>query len=446
VADSQPFLPQEVIRAKRDGRPLTTSEIERFVSGITDGSVGDGQVAAFAMAVFFQGMDIDERVTLTDAMSRSGDRMQWDHADLHGPVVDKHSTGGVGDKVSLMLAPLVAACGAHVPMISGRGLGHTGGTFDKLESIPGYQTKPDNALFHKVVAEVGCAIIGQTSVLAPADGRLYGIRDVTATVESIPLITASILSKKLAAGLDALVMDVTFGNGAFMSTYEQAEELAHSIVAVARGAGLPTNAVLTDMNQVLGYTAGNALEVHETIEWLVGDSDEPRLTEVVLALGAEMLVLSGLAADIEAATASLVAARADGSAAEKFQQMVTALGGPADLVDKPAAHLASAPVTEAAAPQHDGYVQAVDTRAMGLAVVGLGGGRRNVGEDIDHAVGFSDVVGVGERVDAERPLATVHARNAADAGAAIEAVRAAYSISDDPPRQAGPVVAARISE
>ena len=446
MADEQPFLPQEVIRAKRDGRPLTTPEIERFVSGITDGSVGDGQVAAFAMAVFFQGMDIDERVTLTDAMSRSGDRMQWDHADLHGPVVDKHSTGGVGDKVSLMLAPLVAACGAHVPMISGRGLGHTGGTFDKLESIPGYKTKPDNALFHKVVADVGCAIIGQTSVLAPADGRLYGIRDVTATVESIPLITASILSKKLAAGLDALVMDVTFGNGAFMSTYDQAEELAHSIVAVARGAGLPTNAVLTDMNQVLGYTAGNALEVQETIEWLVGDSDEPRLTEVVLALGAEMLVLSGLAADIESATASLVAARADGSAAEKFQQMVSALGGPADLVDKPAAHLASAPVTRPARPERDGYVQAVDTRAVGLAVVGLGGGRRNVGEDIDHAVGLSDVVGVGERVDAERPLAIVHARNDADAAAAIEAVRAAYSIGDDPPRQAGPVVAARITE
>jgi thymidine phosphorylase len=446
VADNQPFLPQEVIRAKRDGRPLTTGEIERFVSGITDGSVGDGQVAAFAMAVFFQGMDIDERVTLTDAMSRSGDRMQWDHADLHGPVVDKHSTGGVGDKVSLMLAPLVAACGAHVPMISGRGLGHTGGTFDKLESIPGYQTKPDNALFHKVVAEVGCAIIGQTSVLAPADGRLYGIRDVTATVESIPLITASILSKKLAAGLDALVMDVTFGNGAFMSTYEQAEELAHSIVAVARGAGLPTNALLTDMNQVLGYTAGNALEVHETIEWLVGDSDEPRLTEVVLALGAEMLVLSGLAAAIDSATATLVAARANGSAAEKFQQMVTALGGPADLIDKPAAHLASAPVTQPAAPLHDGYVQEVDTRAMGLAVVGLGGGRRNVGEDIDHAVGLTEIVGVGEHVDAYRPLAIVHARNDADAAAAIEAVRAAISIGDDPPREVGPVVAARITE
>ena len=287
------FLPQEIIRAKRDGLVLTNAQIEQFVGGLTDRSIGDGQAAAFAMAVFFRGMNLDERVTLTRAMSQSGTTMHWDRAELHGPVVDKHSTGGVGDKVSLMLAPLVAACGAHVPMISGRGLGHTGGTFDKLESIPGYQTKPDNELFHKVVAEVGCAIIGQTSDLAPADGRLYAIRDVTATVESIPLITASILSKKLAAGLDALVMDVTFGNGAFMSELGQAEELAHSIVSVARGAGLMTTALLTDMNQVLGTTAGNALEVRETIDWLVGASDDQRLTEVVLALGAEMLVLGG---------------------------------------------------------------------------------------------------------------------------------------------------------
>ena len=304
-SDNPVFLPQETIRAKRDGGRLTDAEIERFVLGITDGSVGDGQAAAFAMAVFFQGMDIDERVALTRAMSQSGSTMQWDRAELHGPLVDKHSTGGVGDKVSLMLAPLVASCGAHVPMISGRGSGHTGGTFDKLESIPGYQAQPDNDLFHKVVAEVGCAIIGQTSDLAPADGRLYAIRDVTATVESIPLITASILSKKLAAGLDALVMNVTFGNGAFMTDLGRAEELARSIVDVAGGAGLRTNAVLTDMNQVLGRTAGNALEVRETIDWLTGASDDPRLTEVVLALGAEMLVLGGLAADLESATTRL---------------------------------------------------------------------------------------------------------------------------------------------
>jgi len=445
VPAGQPFLPQEVIRRKRDGRRLTDEEIEQFVSGLTDGSVGDAQAAAFAMAVFFQGMDIDERVTLTDAMARSGDSMVWDRADLNGPVVDKHSTGGVGDKVSLMLAPLVAACGAHVPMISGRGLGHSGGTFDKLESIPGYQAQPDNALFHKVVAEVGCAIIGQTSALAPADGRLYGIRDVTATVESIALITASILSKKIAAGLDALVMDVTFGNGAFMSQYDQAEELARSIVAVAEGAGLRTTAVLTDMNQVLGYTAGNALEVRETIDWLLGKSDEPRLTEVVMALGAEMLVLGGLAADSESATALLTAARADGSAATKFQDMVSALGGPPDLIDNPDAHLRSAPVTQRVDPSRRGYVESIDTRAMGLAVVALGGGRTRVGQDIDHSVGLSDVVSVGALVDDDTPLALVHARTDTDAVIAADAVRDACTIGDEPPRDIRPVVAARIT-
>ena len=439
------FLPQEIIRAKRDGQVLTDAQIEQFVTGLTDGGVGDGQAAAFAMAVFFRGMNIDERVALTLAMSQSGTTMHWDRAELHGPVVDKHSTGGVGDKVSLMLAPLVASCGACVPMISGRGLGHSGGTFDKLESIPGYQARPDNDLFHRVVREVGCAIIGQTSDLAPADGRLYAIRDVTATVESIPLITASILSKKLAAGLDALVMDVTFGNGAFMSDLGQAEELAHSIVSVARGAGLVTTALLTDMNQVLGTTAGNALEVRETIDWLVGTSDDPRLTEVVLALGAEMLVLGGLAADAESATKRLISARADGSAAERFQAMVTALGGPADLVENPTKHLRAAPVTRRVDPDHDGYVQSMNTRSVGLAVVTLGGGRTRVEDTIDHAVGLSDVADLGQYVDGERPLAIVHARTESEAALAADAVRAACVIGDTPPTVV-PVVAGRITE
>jgi thymidine phosphorylase len=445
MAPSSPiFLPQEIIRAKRDGGRLSESEIEQFVKGLTDGSVGDGQAAAFAMATFFKGMDIDERVALTRAMSQSGSTMQWDRADLHGPLVDKHSTGGVGDKVSLMLAPIVASCGAHVPMISGRGLGHTGGTFDKLESIPGYSARPDNALFHKVVAEVGCAIIGQTSDLAPADGRLYAIRDVTATVESIPLITASILAKKLAAGLDGLVMDVTFGNGAFMSDIDHAEELARSIVDVAGSAGLQTNALLTDMNQVLGYTAGNALEVRETIDWLTGSSDEPRLTDVVLALGAEMLVLAGLAADLQSATDRLVAARADGSAAERFQRMVAALGGPADLVENPTAYLQAANVTKPILPNRDGYLVSMDTRSIGLAVVGLGGGRLKVNEPIDHSVGLTDVIGLGEYADRDRPLAVVHARNDAEADIAANAVQAACAIGDAPP-VTGPVVAMRVT-
>ncbi len=438
------FLPQEIIRAKRDGSRLTDAEIEQFIGGLTDGSIGDGQAAALAMAVYFQGMDIDERVALTRAMSQSGTTMHWDRADLHGPVVDKHSTGGVGDKVSLMLAPLVASCGAHVPMISGRGLGHTGGTFDKLESIPGYDARPDNDLFHKVVAEVGCAIIGQTSDLAPADRRLYAIRDVTATVESIALITASILAKKLAAGLDALVMDVTFGNGAFMPDVARAEELARSIVDVASKAGLKTNALLTDMNQVLGSTAGNALEVREVIDWLTDAYDDARLTEVVFALGAEMLLLGGLAADLESATNRLVAARADGSAAERFQQMVTALGGPADLVHNPAAHLRSAAVTQRVVPSQSGYVNEMDTRSVGLVVVALGGGRMRVEDTVDHAVGLSHIAGLGDYVDHERPLAVVHARNESEATIAANAVRAACSIDDVSPIS-GPVVALRIT-
>jgi thymidine phosphorylase len=443
-SSSPTFLPQEVIRAKRDGAKLTDGEIEQFVRGLTDGSVGDSQAAAFAMAVYFQGMDIDERVALTRAMSQSGATMRWNRNDLHGPVIDKHSTGGVGDKVSLMLAPLIAACGGHVPMISGRGLGHTGGTLDKLESIPAYNTRPDTELFHKVVAEVGCAIIGQTSDLAPADGRLYAIRDVTATVESIPLITASILSKKVAAGLDALVMDVTFGNGAFMTEFPQSEELAHSIVAVARSAGLVTNAILTDMNQVLGRTAGNAVEVGEAIDWLVGTSGDVRLTEVVLALGAEMLVLGGLAADTKSATSRLIAARETGFAAERFQEMVSALGGPHDLLENPTAYLRSAAVTIAVEPIRSGYVSSVDTRAIGLAIVALGGGRTHLDEEVDHSVGFTDVAGIGDFVEPHRPLALVHARTDSEAMLAADAFRAACSISDAM-HAPDPVVASRIT-
>nr|MDP9464748.1 thymidine phosphorylase [Actinomycetota bacterium] len=313
-----------------------------------------------------------------------------------------------------------------------------------LESIPGYRTRPDNDLFRKIVAEVGCAIIGQTSDLAPADGRMYAIRDVTATVESIPLITASILSKKLAAGLDALVMDVTFGNGAFMTDLERAEELAHSIVAVARSAGLVTNALLTDMNQVLGRTVGNALEVREAIDWLVGSCDDPRLTEVVFALGAEMLVLGGLAADIESATSQLVAARGAGAAAERFQEMVTALGGPGDLVHDPAAYLRAATVAQRVDPSRNGYIQSVDTRSVGLAVVALGGGRVRVDDKVDPAVGFTEVIGIGEYVDDERPLAVVHAGGESEAMAAGNALRAACTIGDAPPPP-NPVVASRIT-
>jgi thymidine phosphorylase len=280
-------LPQEVIRAKRDGRALSAAQVQHFISGLTNGSVSEGQVAAFAMAVFFKGMSAEEAVGLTLAMRDSGTVLHWD---LLGPVVDKHSTGGIGDNVSLMLAPMLAACGCFVPMISGRGLGHTGGTLDKLDSIPGYHTTPDNELFRKVTREVGCAIIGQTADLAPADKRLYGIRDVTATVESVPLITASILSKKLAAGLQHLVMDVKCGNGAFMEKREDAVALAKSLVSVANGAGLKTTALITDMSEPLAKVAGNALEVLHAVRFLKGQLVDSRVHEVAVRLGMELLL------------------------------------------------------------------------------------------------------------------------------------------------------------
>ena len=439
------FLPQEVIRAKRDGHHLDASTIDRFVAGLTDGTIADAQVAAFAMAVYFRGLDTDERVALTSAMARSGTTMSWPREVFNGPILDKHSTGGVGDKVSLMLAPLVAACGGIVPMISGRGLGHTGGTFDKMESIPGYNAAPDSETFHRAVREVGCAIIGQTDDLAPADRRLYGIRDVTATVESIGLITASILSKKLAAGLDALVMDVTFGNGAFMADLEAAQELATSIVDVANGAGLATVALLTDMNQVLGRNAGNAVEVVEAVQWLAGASADPRLDEVVFALGAELLVLGGLAPTIETARSKLLAARSSGAAAERFARMVAALGGPTDLVDRLPDYLPTASIRIECAAIEAGFVNRVDTRRVGMAVVGLGGGRTSPGGVIDHAVGLVDLVGIGEIVDADHPIGVVLARDQASAERAVEEVRAAYEIGSAPLPQPEPAVRSRVT-
>ncbi len=435
------MLPQEVIRAKRDGARLSRDEIEFFVRGITDGSISEGQVAAFAMAVFFRAMDIKERVDLTRAMMRSGDTLSW--PDMPGPVVDKHSTGGVGDNVSLMLAPMLAACGAYVPMISGRGLGHTGGTLDKLESIPGYVAKPDNSLFAKVVREVGCAIIGQTAALAPADQRLYAIRDVTATVESISLITASILAKKLAAGLSALVMDVKCGSGAFMPSLTAARELAQSIATVATGAGVPTVSLITDMNEPLASAAGNALEVLNAVDYLTGARRDSRLHEVTLALAAEPLVARGLAADLDAARAALQRALDSGAAAERFERMVAALGGPSALLSEARARLPAAPVVVAASASHAGFVTAIDARAVGLTVVELGGGRRTASDGIDPAVGLAELAGIGAEVGPGAPLARVHARDEAAAAAAAARLRAAYSLGDAPPPR-GPAVIERI--
>lgn len=436
-------LLQEIIRTKRDGGVLDDGAIQDFVAGIADGTAGDGQVAAFAMATLLNGMTTQETIALTRAMRDSGRVINWDQGRVDGPILDKHSTGGVGDKVSLMLAPIVAACGGYVPMISGRGLGHTGGTLDKLDSIPGYASTPDIETFQRVVAEVGCAIIGQTADLAPADGRLYAIRDVTATVESIPLITASILSKKLAAGLDGLVMDVKTGSGAFMATQEDAEALARSIVDVANGAGVATTALITDMSQVLGTTAGNALEVRETVDYLTGAAREARLDTVVRALAREMLRTGGLATSDTEAEAKIQAALDDGRAAEYFARMIRALGGPDDLLEKPSRHLVSAPVVHAALPARDGVIDAIDTRAVGLAVVALGGGRRRVEDAIDPAVGLSEVRGIGAAVSADTPLALIHARDEASAARAAETLAKAYRISDTPPPE-NPILVQRI--
>lgn len=438
------MIPQEIIRRKRDGHELTEGEIADFVKGVTDGSVGDGQVAAFAMAVFFVGMSKAERVALTIAMRDSGTVLDWAGAgfDKH-LVVDKHSTGGVGDKVSLMLGPIAAACGLRVPMISGRGLGHTGGTLDKLDGIPGYTTKPDRARFVKVTREVGCAIIGQTDDLAPADRRLYSIRDVTATVESVPLITASILSKKLAAGLGGLVMDVKFGSGAFMRDHDKARELAVSIAETATGAGVPTVAFLTDMNQVLGEAVGNALEVRETIDYLAGRSREARLHQVVTCLVSEMLTLAGVAASDLEARAMIDRSLSEGRAAEVFQRMVAALGGPADLCEAPNRYLAEAPRVAALAADRSGVVVSMDTREVGVALIELGGGRTDPSQAIDHTVGFADFVHVGTRVTAGEPLCLVHSRDERSRERAEVRLRAAIHIGDGDP-VLGPIVAERI--
>jgi thymidine phosphorylase len=359
-------------------------------------------------------------------MMQSGTVLDW--SDLPGPVRDKHSTGGIGDNVSLMLAPAIAACGGFVPMISGRGLGHTGGTLDKLDSIPGYISQPDLPLFRRVVRETGAAIIGQTADLAPADKKLYSIRDVTATVESIALITASILSKKLAAGLQGLVMDVKTGSGAFMPTLEGAKELAESLAEVATGAGLPTTALITDMDEPLGSAAGNAVEVMNAIHYLTGTKRDPRLHEVVLALGAEMLLICGLAATLEEGRTKLATAISSGAAAEHFQRMVTALGGPSDLITRPHTHLPKAPIIRPVLAEEAGYVTRISTRDIGLAVVTLGGGRTRAEDGIDHAVGFSALLTTGSKVTEDTPLGFVHARTEDAAQLASRALQKAYAI------------------
>ena len=431
------MLPAEVIRTKRDGGALDGAQIQAFVQGLVDGSWSEGQAAALAMAILLNGMGRTECVALTRAMTHSGTVLHWGDAGLAGPVVDKHSTGGVGDKVSLVLAPIVAACGGVVPMVSGRGLGHTGGTLDKLAALPGYQTQPDRARLLAVLRSAGCAIIGPSADIAPADRRLYAIRDVTATVESVPLITASILSKKLAAGLGSLVMDVKLGNGAFMTDLASARTLAASLVDVAAGAGLPCRALITDMDQVLGTTAGNALEVQESIAFLTGTAQEPRLLALTLALAAEMLHGAGLATSVADGATRAAAALHSGRAAEHFARMVAGLGGPTDVLAAPG--LPTAPEQLDVPAPRPGVLAATDTRALGLAVVALGGGRRVASDAVDPRVGFSQVQPLGTALQAGDALLRVHAATLADAEAARAAVLAAVTLADTAPPH-GPVV------
>ena len=435
------FLPQEVILKKRNGCALSPNEISQFISGFAQGTVSHAQAAAFAMAVYFQDMSMSERVALTLAMRDSGTVLDW--SDLDGPVADKHSTGGVGDNVSLMLAPILAAIGIYVPMISGRGLGHTGGTLDKFDAIPGYTTSPDNHLFRKVVKSAGCAIIGQTADLAPADKTLYAIRDVTGTVESIPLITASILSKKLAAGLGALILDVKTGSGAFMPTLGKSRELAQSLVSVANGAGLKTSALITDMNQPLASAAGNGLEVRNAVDFLSGKHQDPRLREVTLALSAELALMTGKAADAASAKALVNQALDSGRAAERFSRMVAELGGPTDVIERMDTHLQSAPIIRDVFADGTGQIAEIDTRGVGMAVVALGGGRTTPTDPIDYSVGFDRLAPLGASVDRTKAIARIHARNEASAADATARLKAAYKLGGTAPHH--DLIAARIA-
>lgn len=432
------MFPQEIIRKKRNHQTLDKSEIEFFVKGVTDGSIAEAQAAALTMAIFLNGFSKEETIALTLSMRDSGDVLDW--KSLNGPVVDKHSSGGVGDKVSLMLAPMIAACGGFVPMISGRGLGHTGGTLDKFDSIPGYQTQPDNDLFVKTVKEVGCAIIGQTGNLAPADKKIYAIRDVCGTVESIPLITASILSKKLAAGLDCLVMDLKCGNGAFMDNLEDARELAKSIVSVANGAGTKTNAVLTDMNQVLGKTAGNAVEVQEAVDYLKGQNVDSRLHAITMELCAELLVSANLAKDLNDAKNKLQHTLDSGQALEIFAKMISSLGGPKDFCDKPEKYLPQAKIIRPVFSKTNGYVSAMQTRDIGLSIIGLKGGRTHPDQKLDYATGFTDFCQIGDKVDSQTPLAVIHAQSEEDFKRAETELQTYIQVSDSQPQIHNPII------
>ncbi len=428
------MLPQEIIRKKRQSLELSSEEINDFIQGVTNETIADSQTAALTMAIFLNGFSQQETTFLTQSMRDSGDKLDW--SDISAPISDKHSSGGVGDKISLMLAPMIASCGGYVPMISGRGLGHTGGTLDKLEAISGYQTQPSNDLFKKIVKEVGCAIIGQTSNLAPADKKIYAIRDVCATVESIPLITASIASKKLAAGLDNLVLDLKCGNGAFMDNPKDAKNLAQSIVKTANALGTKTTAIITDMNQVLGNTAGNSVEVIEAIDYLKQTNVDDRMHQINLALCAEILQQTNIASSKEDAINKLQANLDNGKALEVFAKMVSALGGANDFVENPNKYLPKANIIKPLFAPNSGYIQAMNTRNIGLSIIELKGGRTHPSQKIDHATGYSNFCQIGDIADNHQPIAYIHAQSEEDFLQASKSLLSNITIGQEKPQLA----------
>ena len=425
--------PQDVIRKKRDGQELSREEIAFFVDGVTTGRVADYQISALLMAIYLNGMSQREQQDLTEAMLESGCIL--DFSDIARPKADKHSTGGVGDKTSLLIAPLVASCGAAVPMISGRGLGHTGGTLDKLESIPGYRVNLTVDEFKKVLNEVGYAMAGQTAELAPADKKMYALRDATATVEAIPLIVASIISKKGAAGLDAMVIDVKVGNGAFMRDEERARALAHALVSTGNSCGIRTRALLTDMNQPLGAAVGNSIEVKECIDILRGDTSTAArpVLDLSLQLAAHMLVLANVEQTIDSALGTLQRQLDSGAALETFRRNVVAQGGDARVCDNPAGFLPLVSESIKVESPRSGFITRIDTTEIGHAIAAIGGGRVRIEDVIDPTVGFLTEVKLGDRITQNDALGIVYSSDAGRAREAAVRIQSAYTIDDSAP-------------
>ncbi|MFV1495990.1 thymidine phosphorylase [Phaeobacter sp. JH20_02] len=431
-----------IIASLRRGETPGDEDLRWFAEGLANGAVSDAQAGAFAMAVCLQGLGVDARRALTLAMRDSGDVLRWD---LDGPVLDKHSTGGVGDCVSLLLAPALAECGAYVPMISGRGLGHTGGTLDKMEAIQGVSTQVSEQGLRSMMQSVGCAIVGATAEIAPADKRLYAIRDVTATVDSLDLITASILSKKLAASTDALVLDVKIGSGAFMKTLDEAEALARSLTETANAAGCRTSALITDMNQPLAPALGNALEVAEVMRVLTGICGQTgALAELTAELGGVLLAHGGLAAQSDAGADMIRKAIASGAVAERFARMVAAMGGPTDFADHWQTILPTAPVVRPITADRAGHVHAINGEALGLAVVRLGGGRMIESDVVDPSVGLAELAPLGRTLSVGDLIGVIHAADEDAADAAEASLRAAYQLSDSAPERL-PLIYKRVS-